>query len=149
MAEPHSNGTPDVLITVDVAPPPDDVRRVAEGLFDSAETLLATGRTRRPFSVFVRAADGTLLGGLNARLVFGDLHIDQLWCAPSVRGKGYATQLLAQAEAFGRQHGADMALLNTFDPGLVTFYEHRGYQTIGEVAGLAAKRPVYFMGKSL
>lgn len=149
MVEPGYDDADEVKITIDVSPSPDDVRRVAEGLFDSAEALLGTGYRRRPFSVFLRGPDGSLLGGLNARLVFGDLHVDQLWCAPDVRGNGHATQLLAQAEAFAREHGAETALLNTFDAGLVTFYERRGYRTIGEVAGLAAKRPVYFMAKTL
>lgn len=144
-----SQTKPDIRISIDSDPPSADVRRIAEGLFDAAEALLSTGQPRRPFSVFVRAVDGTLLGGLNARLVFGDLHIDQLWCAPSIRGRGIATRLLEQAERLGTENDADAALLNTFDPRLVTFYERRGYEVIGEVAGLAAKRPVYFMRKPL
>jgi GNAT superfamily N-acetyltransferase len=141
--------TRDLEVVMDLDPAAADVRRVVEGLFDSVEAVLATGRGRQPFSVFVRAAGGALLGGLNARLVFGDLHIDQLWCAPDIRRKGYGTTLLVHAERFGRQHGAEAALLNTFDPDLVGFYERRGYETIGEVPGLAARRPVFFLRKAL
>jgi GNAT superfamily N-acetyltransferase len=139
----------DLEIVLDVEPAASDVRSVAEGLLEAAESYLATGRSRRPFSVFVRSSDGALLGGLNARLAYGDLHIDQLWCAPVIRGHGFATRLLDRAEAFGRENGASAALLNTFDPELVRFYERRGYHAIGEVARLAAGQPVFFLRKQL
>ncbi|HSJ07587.1 MAG TPA: GNAT family N-acetyltransferase [Longimicrobiales bacterium] len=136
-------------IVLDLEPAASDVRSVAEGLLEAAENYLATGRARRPFSVFVRSPDGALVGGVNARLAYGDLHIDQLWCARVIRGNGFATRLLERAEVFGRENGASAALLNTFDPELVRFYERRGYRTIGEVAGLAAGQPVYFLRKQL
>lgn len=139
----------DLRVVLDLEPAASDVRSVAEGLLEAAENYLATGRSRRPFSVFVRAPDGALVGGLNARLAYGDLHIDQLWCAPVIRGNGFATRLLERAEVFGRENGASAALLNTFDPELVRFYERRGYATIGEVAGLAAGQPVFFLRKQL
>jgi GNAT superfamily N-acetyltransferase len=139
----------ELRIGLDLDPPPDEMRLIAEGLYESVEVLFGTSRERRPFSVFVRQGNGTVVGGVNARLAFGDLHVDQLWCAERIRRRGYASRLLACAEEYGRQHGAAAALLNTFDPALVGFYERRGYQLIGEVPGLAATHSVYFLRKEL
>jgi GNAT superfamily N-acetyltransferase len=139
----------DLVLSLDLAPAPVDVRRIAEGLFETVESLFATSLLRRPFSVFVRARDGALVGGLNARLAFGDLHVDQLWCAREIRGRGFGSRLLEKAEQYGREHHAAHSLLNTFDPGLIPFYEKRGYSVMGTIPGLAARRPVFFLKKEL
>lgn len=150
MAE-QGNGAAMEPFTIDLemAPAPEETRLIAEGLYESVEALFDTRRERRPFSVFARSPDGTVVGGVNARLAFGDLHVDQLWCAERIRRRGYGSRLLEYAEAYGRANGAAASLLNTFDPDLVGFYERRGYHRMGEIDGLAAKRPVYFMRKPL
>lgn len=139
----------DYVISLDLSPAPDEARLIAEGLYESVEALFETRRERRPFSVFARTAEGKVVGGVNARLAFGDLHVDQLWCAKRIRRQGFGSRLLQRAEEYGRENGAAASLLNTFDPDLVGFYERRGYHKMGEIPGLAATRPVYFMRKPL
>jgi ribosomal protein S18 acetylase RimI-like enzyme len=139
----------DLVLSLDLAPSADDMRRIAEGLFETIESLFDTSLVRRPFSVFVRSSNGTLVGGVNARLAFGDLHVDQLWCSREIRGRGFGSRLLEEAEQYGREHRAAHSLLNTFDPALIGFYEKRGYSVMGTIPGLAARRPVYFLKKEL
>jgi GNAT superfamily N-acetyltransferase len=151
MAELRSDeGVADGLaLSLDLVPTAEDVRLIADGLFETVESLFATPLERRPFSVFVRTPAGAVVGGLNARIAFGDLHVDQLWCARQIRGRGYGSLLLREAEQYGREHKAEQSLLNTFDPGLLDFYGKRGYSLMGVVPGLAARRPVYFLQKPL
>jgi GNAT superfamily N-acetyltransferase len=150
MAEQSNRATLEqYTIDLDMAPTPEEARLIAEGLYESVEALFETRRERRPFSVFARSPDGTVVGGVNARLAFGDLHVDQLWCSERIRRRGYGSRLLVCAEDYGRANGAAASLLNTFDPDLVGFYERRGYHMMGEIAGLAARRPVFFMRKPL
>jgi GNAT superfamily N-acetyltransferase len=145
--DPHeANG---LALSFDLEPSAAETRLIAEGLFETIESVLDTPLLRQPFSIFVRAPDGTVRGGVNARLAFGDLHVDQLWCAREIRGRGHGSLLLAEAERYGREQGAAQSLLNTFDASLVGFYEKRGYALMGVVPGLAARRPVYFLGKNL
>jgi GNAT superfamily N-acetyltransferase len=146
---PEPNGAGRLVLSFDLEPSAAETRLIAEGLFETIEHVLGTPLLRQPFSIFVRAPGGAVCGGVNARIAFGDLHVDQLWCAREVRGRGYGSLLLAEAERYGRQQRAGQSLLNTFDAALVGFYEKRGYALMGVVPGLAARRPVYFLGKSL
>jgi GNAT superfamily N-acetyltransferase len=124
------------------------VRTIAEGLERSIQEQLGANTVLR-FSLFVRTASGEVVGGLNARVAFGNLHVDQVWCDESIRVRGYATRLLTRAEKHALENGATAAVLNTLDRDLVTFYGRRGYRLIGEVDGLLGGRSVFFMRKEL
>jgi GNAT superfamily N-acetyltransferase len=139
----------DLTLALELAPQAGDSRLIAEGVFQTVASLFGTPQERRPFSIFARTAAGMILGGVNARIAFGDLHVDQLWCAHQIRGHGCGSLLLRRAEQYGREQRADRSLLNTFDPGLLGFYEKRGYSLLGVVPGLAARHPVYFLLKPL
>jgi GNAT superfamily N-acetyltransferase len=139
----------DLVVGLEREPAAADTRLIAEGLYETIEDVLSTPSEREPFSIFVRGPDGAVRGGVNARIAFGDLHVDQIWCAREIRGQGYGSLLLREAEQFGRDRCAGHSLLNTFDASLVSFYEKRGYTVMGVVPNLAARRPVYFMGKVL
>lgn len=130
-------------------PPGDDVQRVEDGLALFTQNLLGRDAGRQAFSVFLRSADGAVAGGANARLLYGDLHVDTLWCAEAVRGQGWGARILDRAEAAGRDRGAGSSLLNTLDPRMVAFYKKRGYDVIGEVPGLFAGETVVFLRKPL
>jgi len=139
---------PDLSIALETDPHHADVRRVSEGLERSIQGQLGASTVLR-FSLFVRTAGGDVVGGLNARIAFGTLHVDQIWCDESIRVRGYATRLLTRAETHARSNGAAAAVLNTLDHDLLTFYRRRGYRLIGEVDGLLGGRTVFFMRKDL
>jgi GNAT superfamily N-acetyltransferase len=139
----------DLALDLELTPRVDDTKLIADGLFQTIESLFGTPQERRPFSIFARTATGTVVGGVNARIAFGDLHVDQLWCAPHVRGRGCGSLLLRGAEQYGCEQRAERSLLNTFDPGLLDFYAKRGYSVMGVVPDLAARNPVYFLRKPL
>jgi ribosomal protein S18 acetylase RimI-like enzyme len=89
--------------------------------------------------------DGEVVGSLEARLlapiesarfqVLEDLgrlrvYVDHLRVDPPFRRRAVATQLMAEAERWGRQHGATSIALDTYaeSPLSVGFYEAAGYQ---------------------
>lgn len=139
---------PDLDVSLETDPDHEDVRTVAEGLERSIQAQLGANTVLR-FSLFVRTSGGEVVGGLNARIAFGNLHVDQVWCDERIRVRGYATKLLTRAEAYALENGATAAVLNTLDRELVSFYGRRGYRLIGEVEGLLGGRGVYFMRKEL
>jgi GNAT superfamily N-acetyltransferase len=138
----------ELSVSLETEPQHTDVRTVAQGLERSIQVQLGASKVSR-FSIFVRSAPGDVVGGLNARVAFGNLHVDQVWCDESIRVRGYGSELLERAERFAFEQGATAAVLNTVDPDLVTFYGRRGYRLIGEVDGLLGARSVFFMRKEL
>ncbi|MFW6079404.1 MAG: GNAT family N-acetyltransferase [Gemmatimonadota bacterium] len=136
-------------LSLETSPRPEDAAVVADGLRRAIAAELGSDRPARPFSVFLRSADDAVLGGVNGRVAHGELHIDQIWCDESIRGRGHGSRLLARAESFGREFGARAALLNTVMPERVDYYGRRGYELLGEVPGMAGGRPVYFLRKRL
>ena len=138
----------ELSVSLESEPHHTDVRTVAEGLERSIQEQLGANTVLR-FSLFVRSARGDVVGGLNARVAFGNLHVDQVWCDESIRVRGYGSTLLARAEQFASEKGATAAVLNTVDRELITFYGRRGYRLIGEVDGLLGGRSVFFMRKEL
>ncbi|MBE2198730.1 MAG: GNAT family N-acetyltransferase [Anaerolinea sp.] len=57
------------------------------------------------FAVFLRGADGAIIGGVLARAGRGWLRIGTLWVEAGLRGQGYGRHLMTTAEAKGRQRG--------------------------------------------
>jgi ribosomal protein S18 acetylase RimI-like enzyme len=139
---------PGLSLSLETSPRLDDVRTVAEGLDRSVQLQMGDGVVQR-FSVFLRDRARAVIGGVNGRLAFGNLHVDQLWCDENIRRRGFGSELLARAEAHAHAHGAVASLLNTVDHDLVHFYAKRGYHVIGEIEGLLGGRSVCFMRKFL
>lgn len=93
----------------------------------------------------VAELDGEVVASLKARLLapiesarfqvlegLGRLrvHVDHLRVDPPFRRRGVATHLMAEAERWGRQHGARSIALDTFaeSPLSVGFYKAAGYK---------------------
>lgn len=101
------------------------------------------------FHILLRDAKGAVVGGIKAHTGWDCLTISILALAPSLRGKGYGTQLLAQAEAEGVRRGCRFAHLDTFDFQALPFYQKRGYEIFGTLDGYAGGHTQYFVKKLL
>jgi len=101
------------------------------------------------FAVFLRDLDGTVVGGVLARAGRGWLRIGTLWVDASLRGQGYGRQLMAAAEAEGRQRGCHGAYLDTFSFQVPVFYEQCGYEVFGTLEAFPGEHQRFFMRKSL
>lgn len=104
-----------------------------------------------PFSIFIRDADNTIVGGLVGGTYWGWLYVELLWISEEVRGQNYGSQLLAMAEAKAIKLGCSYAHLDTMSFQALPFYERHGYSVFGVLddvpAGSGERR--YWLRKTL
>ena len=111
-----------------------DRRVIAAGL--RAYNEVYTGPlNHRPVCLFLRSSEGEILGGLTGYRVWGWLHVDLLWVSEDLRGQGYGSRLLEEAEEEAIRDGCTHAFLDTFDFQALPFYERQGYQRFGVLEG--------------
>lgn len=135
-------------LEIEMSPTLEEQQIVRDGLRQyNGEHVPAEGDST--FAVFLRGAEGTVLGGVLAWAGRGWLHIGTLWVDSNVRGKGYGTQLMAAAEAEGRQRGCHSAYLDTFSFQARPFYEKCGYEVFATLEAFPAEHQRFFMRKSL
>ncbi len=135
-------------IILEDAPTSEDVRFIQDRLRDY-NLLHAEDDNHRPFAIFLRAADNSLVGGLLGGTYWGWLHVDILWIHETLRHQGYGHAMLAAAEEEARRRGCHHAHLDTMSCQALGFYEQQGYQVFGELTDLPAGHSRYFLQKEL
>lgn len=103
----------------------------------------------RPFSVFLKDADRSVLGGISGTTFYGSLYIDSLWIASSLRHQGWGTVLMKEAEKIGRQRGVRFATVNTMDWEALPFYEKLGYSVEFTREGYDKESKMFMLRKQL
>jgi len=135
-------------IEVDSSPTLNDQQIIQDGLRQyNNQHVPADGDSS--FAIFLRGPDGAVIGGVLARAGRGWLRTGTLWVEASLRGRGYGRQLMAAAEAEGRQRGCHSAYLDTFSFQAPAFYEHCGYEVFGTLEAFPDGHTRFFMRKSL
>jgi GNAT superfamily N-acetyltransferase len=99
--------------------------------------------------VYVRDADGQVVGGLVGEFAFGWLVIRVLWLEASLRRRGIGTRILASAENAAIENGCHAAILDTMSFQAPAFYEKHGYVRVGVVDGYPGGAQQIFMRKEL
>lgn len=118
-------------------------------LLEAANADAGYPRDERSFCAVLRSADGTLRGGVQARSFWGWLYIISIAVELEWRGQGYGRQLLAAAEAWGRDGACHGAWLMTMDFQARTFYERAGYEVFAELPAFPDDRRRLFMRKAI
>lgn len=138
----------ELKIEIDESPSSHDEQIVLNGLrrYDS-EQVPSEGYAE--FAVFLRTAEGDLLGGVLAEAGRGWLHVRDLWVDASVRGRGLGAKLIFAAEDEARRRGCHGAYLDTFDYQARPFYERCGYEVFGTLDDYPVGHQRFFMRKSL
>jgi GNAT superfamily N-acetyltransferase len=72
-----------------------------------------------------------------------------LWIEENIRGQGFGTRLLDEAEAFAREHGAFASTLETFTMQAPAFYAGRGYVEVGRLDDYPPGQAKLFLSKRL
>jgi len=99
--------------------------------------------------VYVRDADGRLVGGLVGDFAFGWFSVQVLWITESLRGTGLGTRILRAAENAAIENGCHGAILDTLTFQAPVFYEKQGYVRVGAVDGYPGGAQRILMRKSL
>ena len=79
-------------------------------------------------------SEGKLIAGIVAVIhSWGTAELDLLWVDERYRRKGMASALIREAEAFFRENGCKLAIVDTFDFQARSLYEKHGYSLYGTV----------------
>ena len=109
----------------------------AMGLGDEAE-----------LAIFVRDGD-TVVAGISG-WTWGDCcELQSLWVAPTLRGRGLATRLIAAAEAEAAVRGCSQTVHFTYDFQARGLYERNGYELVARVENFPSGTDVLWYRKLL
>ena len=99
-------------------------------------------------AIFVRDA-GTVVAGISG-WTWGDCcELQSLWVAPSLRGRGLATRLIAAAEAEAAARGCSQTVHFTYAFQARALYEQNGYELVGCVKDFPSGTDVLWYRKRL
>jgi len=101
------------------------------------------------FFVFARDDDRAIVGGIRAACYWNTLHVELLWLSEALRGQGAGRALVARAEAFAREHGCQIALVETTSWQARPFYEKCGYACIATIPDRPRGHTSYTLHKRL
>lgn len=102
-----------------------------------------------PVQVSVRGDDGTVIGGITARVFLDTLYVSTVWIDDSLKGLGHGRAMLEMVQSEGRRLGATHAWLYTASWQARPFYEAMGYSCFAEMAFGGGRYKRYFMRKDL
>lgn len=135
-------------VTVDPAPTEADLAAVEAGLSAYNQRFIGPP-DRRPLARVLRAVGGTIRGGLVGDTSRGWLYVDYLWVADELRGSGWGSRLLAEAEGEAVARGCHRAYLETNDYQAPDFYLRRGYAVVGRIPDFSGDHDRLYLTKHL
>jgi GNAT superfamily N-acetyltransferase len=98
---------------------------------------------------FLRNEDGEILGGALGNTWGLWLYVSDVWVDPSLRGKGYATNLMTAIEQLAIERGCLNSYLDTFSFQARPLYEKLGYKVFGTLENHPKGHSHYFLKKTL
>ena len=127
---------------------PADVNTIVRALteFNASQ---ANGDTPDYVVITVRDDAHNIVGGLVGATYLGWLQIQAVWMSEALRGRGYGTRLMRQAEAVGRGHPRSRVFLETLSFQALPFYEKLGYQVVSRIADFPPGGARYALTKML
>ncbi len=139
-------------IEVTTSPADEDARTISQELVNfnhEANTALHREEKELTFFVFARDEYEEIRGGVRATCFWNTLHIELVWVSEEARGHGIGSELIEHAEQFAREHGYELALLETTSWQAKPFYEKAGYELMGTLPDYPKGSAMHFMTKRL
>jgi len=137
----------DLMLESDDLPDADDISTLEQGVREFNRGIAGPSRSK-PLAVFARDAEGTVLGGIAGRTVYGSFIIHVMWIAPSLRGQGLGRRLMHEAEASARNRGCTSAQVDTLSFQGLEFYQRLGFTVVGKVADFPPGHSRFFLVKA-
>jgi ribosomal protein S18 acetylase RimI-like enzyme len=126
----------------------EDEQVLNDGISDEA-ALKKNMERIKPFRVFIKDANGTVLGGASGTIFYGSLYVDMLWLKAELRHQGLGKKLMMEAEKIGRERKCTFATLNTMDWEALPFYQKLGYEIEFVRKGYSNESVMYMLRKKL
>ncbi len=135
-------------LTFEESPIADDLQIIRDGL-TAYNLQFVPDAQYQPLNIFLRAADGRVLGGLIGNTYWGWLYVSLFWLDENLRGGGNGAEMLAMAEQEALRRGCRQAHLDTLDFQAPVFYEKQGYNLWGTLDDLPSGHKRLFYQKEL
>jgi len=97
----------------------------------------------------IKDEEGHVYGGLIGKIYRFCLYIDTLWMDESIRGCGFGSQLIDEAERIARNEKCTFIHLDTFSFQAPEFYERKGFEVFGLLDGYPEGIKRYYLKKNL
>lgn len=133
-------------ISIEDNPAPADLNIIERSLAEHNEAK-SEPRNYTPLSIFLRTAEGQIVGGLRGVTVWGWLFVSQLWVAEHLRNLDYGTKLMEAAEHEAAARGCRAAYVDTFSFLALDFYRKVGYTVFGQLEDFPKGHTRYFLKK--
>ena len=134
----------DFFVSVHDDLPAEEAGLIDEGL-GQANASAAPLHEVRPLSCFVRSANGAVVGGAVGRTWGACCELQQLWVAPSHRGRGLGSLLVRRFEERAESRGCRTFYLETFSFQAPALYRSLGYEPRLALQGFGAGIVKYVM----
>ncbi|WP_096583085.1 GNAT family N-acetyltransferase [Nostoc cycadae] len=135
-------------ITVDDQPDAKDIHTVISHLVEYNNSQTQPD-VNKPLAIWVRDTDSTIVAGLIGKTNWEWLYISHLWVSETLRGQGYGSKMILEAEKVAKQRGCGHAYLDTFSFQALGFYQRLGYQIFGVLEDFPPGHQRYFLSKKL
>ena len=129
-------------------PIPQDEQVLFDGISEDAAKKKGMERIK-PFRVYMRDANQSVLGGVSGVTYYGCLYVDMLWVAEPFRNRGFGKKLMEEAEKIAKERKCTFATVNTMDWEALTFYEKLGYRMEFLREGYEKASKMYMLRKEL
>jgi GNAT superfamily N-acetyltransferase len=136
----------ELKFSVEENPTPAELNVIERALVEHNESK-SEPRNNTPLTIFLRTAEGQIVGGLRGNTVWGWLFVSQLWVAEELRGQDYGTKLMAAAEREAQTRGCHAAYVDTFSFLALGFYQKVGYTVFGVLEDFPKGHTRYFLKK--
>jgi ribosomal protein S18 acetylase RimI-like enzyme len=128
---------------------PDSLRQHVRDRLD-LHNVGATGQSEYyAVTILLRDRNDEVLGGLLGSIWGGWLHVQFLWIAGPLRGRGHGRRLMEAAEGLATERGCAQAHLETSSFQAPAFYAKLGYEVFGTLEDFPPGHTKYFMRKRL
>ncbi len=114
--------------------------------FNVRKTGISDGK---PFGLFLREAEGVVIGGAEGWTWGGVCYIRHLFVPLAERGRGHGSRLMEQIEAEARLRHCEQILVETHDFQAPAFYLKRGFVVIGTIEGYPRGHRRFTLAKRL
>jgi ribosomal protein S18 acetylase RimI-like enzyme len=123
------NAPPGAQLTVETEPKPEDIRSLEEALYEF--NIEATGISDASLlALFVRAADGSVIGGAFGWTWGETCYIRYLFVPANMRKQGQGTMLMRAVEKEAKSRGCQQIVVETHDFQAPGFYQKLGFEVI-------------------